>query len=408
MTHVHVPAGTAGGARVLRVEPQTGDAFQALAPGRIAIRPQKITTSVATALPWIGITVDDPNATWEQVVLDRTGDAFALQRLTGSALSPLPAATSIASERARGLIIRPWIGAEKHRFTDASAMLLVFIAGSDDGIAGDLPIATVAPTIEREFRLPTLGTGRYTLKLLSSETTADLVTVSAIAGVPADVVFATGPTVVGRIVRSGAGPATEPAAIEIGLLALPKDALKSDPLDKVRFASSDENGAFHVVLGSPGTYRLHARWGSAAADRDFVISKESKNVELGEIMLGTGATLRGTIDGCSGGEAILIAVPDLSKAVTPGLGDLSRVAIGADGRFLAEGLAVGSWSVLFECGGTPSAATPEIIIVPDTNDVVVRFTQAVPQLKARGVRAGSETHEQFPSPRHEVSRSYAM
>lgn len=183
-------------------------------------------------------------------------------------------------------------------------------------------------------------------------------------------VFPSGPTVHGHIIRTS-GSATSAASVEVGPIESAKDAAQSDLVDRTRFANADESGAFHIVISRPGKYRLHATWGSAAADRDFDI--DDKDVDLGDVPLAGAASLRGSIANCRDGDAAVIAVPDLSKAPGPGFGNVQRGAIDTSGRFIVDGLTPGRWSVVIRCAGVITPASPEVVVVPRSGDVVIDF-----------------------------------
>lgn len=167
-------------------------------------------------------------------------------------------------------------------------------ADSKDLPTSENPVATATPNERGEFELPQLAADSYALQLLSTEGSGAPVVVSLSSVLPNDVFFPAGPSVHGRLLRTSGSGGT-PGSIEIGPVQDARAAARGDLVDRTRFAKADENGAFRVVLGIAGTYRLHATWGTASADRDFAI--DGRDVDLGEIPLVSGTTLRGSIGG---------------------------------------------------------------------------------------------------------------
>jgi hypothetical protein len=259
--------------------------------------------------------------------------------------------------------------------SDPAALLLVFLS-QDATLASELPIATSPREPDGSFHLATLASGTYVLKLLSSLTTMEPVTVSAMAGTPVDVVFGSGPTVSGRIVRAAGGAPTDPVTIEISGDENFQQALKSgDPLDRMRIVTPNENGNFRVVVALAGHYRLRARWGAVTAERKFDIEASTTELDLGDITLKSGLALLGEVAGCHAGQATAIAVPDVSK---PPNFDTVNAPIGVDGRFLMQGLLPGQWSILVQCDGKPLKTEPRVVTISESGDAVVRFVQRQP------------------------------
>lgn len=373
-TEVELSSIAAGDVRVFRFEPQGGAEVKVLAPGTVAIRPKEAAATVIDSGAWMAVTLPAPHR-WEDVVVDRNGDDLALQRIEGSTLPALPAFAEPFSVRERGLVVRPWVGENKQPLTDTAAMLVVF-PQSEKGISSRVPLATAAPDKDGLFVLPSLASGTYVFKLLSSASAAGSMKATATSGTPLDIVFPGGPSVTGRIVRSAGGNPADPVHVEVSQLMTLAQASQGDAIDRVRFTNADENGAFNIIVSVPGRYRLHAQWGSASAERDFEIGSKTREVQLGDIPLVLGATLRGSVNGCVRGEAVLIPVPDVSKPLTLAGPMLRRVAIDDTGHFLAEGLDAGSWSVLFKCDGISTGAIPEMFTMPERGDVIVEFSRS--------------------------------
>ncbi|MEO8033792.1 MAG: hypothetical protein ABI837_05120, partial [Acidobacteriota bacterium] len=288
-----------GDARILRSQPQTDDQFRVLTKGHVAIRPKSVDSTILRANEWLAVLLRDSAVQWPDVVCDRSGAELALQRMEGATLPPLPAFTEVPTVRERGVVIRPWVGSNKQPLSDPAAMLVVF-----PDRASSVPLLTAPPETNGTFVLRELAPGAtYFIQLLSSVTTSDRVEIVPMVGAPFDVVFPGGPMISGHVVRSSGGTAPDPVLLQAGAKMMMQEALKVDVLEKFRFTKADEDGKFTIVLASPGPYTLRAQWGSASAERDFEITKETRNLDLGDIVLKEGASLQGSVGQCTNGEA---------------------------------------------------------------------------------------------------------
>jgi hypothetical protein len=374
-TRVLLPLTSGGDARVFRVEPQPEDLFTVLAKGTLPVSPKPVGASVVKVLTWVSVALQSETISWSNVVMDRSGRELALERVAGALLAPPPAFAQLASRHERGLVIRPFTGDPREAMSDAEAFLMVFPADGGE-LAMAVPLATALPGVDGSFHLPTLASGNYGLKLLSSRAGSERIVVSMTAGVPLDVTFPSGPMVRGRIVRATGGTPTEPVTISISADAPALEAMKaSDFIDRLRATTADSDGNFHVVLGLPGRYLLRARWGAATAERTFVMDASSSERDLGDITLGVGVTLHGELYPCRDGEAIAVPIPNTTKAANF---DLLRAPVGADGRFLIAGLSPGPWSVVLHCGGKSMRTEPPVIDVPQSGEMAIRFALAKP------------------------------
>lgn len=360
--------------RVLRVRAQAEDRLDVLTPGQTAVRPKRVATTLGHASPWVSIAIEDARISWDRVVIDRSGAEFAQERLEGSSLLPPPEFSEINSNEDHGVLVHPWVGSRIHPLSDPSALLLVF-PNPDSAVSSRVPLIMASPDPMGDFNLPGLGSGDYVLKLLSSVALSRPVRISAVSGVPLDVVFPSGPVVSGRIVRGSGGTPTDPVIVEVTLATTFQNALQAgDIIDKIHVAEADDNGNFKIVLGASGQYRLRARWGVAIGERDFSIDKALSDVSVGEIVLVRGATLRGYISHCAAGEAALIPLPTDLK-LTSGVGEVRRAPIDPQGRFTIEGLSAGRRSVFVKCGEAPIPVSPEIVIVPSDGEIVIEFVR---------------------------------
>jgi hypothetical protein len=369
-TIVRMEVSATATSRVLHLEPQASDELHALARGRVTIRPVNVEVSVKRAGPWAAVELGAGTPSWGDIVIDRASPELALERVAGSALMAPPEFFAVASRPQRGLIVRARIGKDAAPLDDRDAMLVVF-AGASEASNSEIPLATATPAEDGAFRLPTLASDTYRLKAMSSNCAPDVVTATLTVGVPGDVVFRTGPRVTGHVARLSGGRATEPVRIQVAAEQTKGNAAGADLLDGIRFATAGDDGSFSLVLGLPGHYLLRAQWGAARAERTFEIAKTMADVDLGGIVLSSGPSLHGFVRGCANGEAILIAVPNLSNPAAS-LDELLRAPVDADGRFVVRGLTVGQWSVLFRCSGVVVTPTPEVITLADT-DVVLDF-----------------------------------
>jgi hypothetical protein len=369
-TVVRMEVSATATSRVLKLESQASDELHALARGRVAIRPVNVEMSVKRAGPWAAVELGAGAPSWGDIVIDRASPELALERVAGSALMAPPEFFAVAARPQRGLIVRPRTGKDATPLEDHGAMLVVFGAASEAGTS-EIPLAIATPAEDGAFRLPTLASDTYRLKVMSSNCAPDVVPATLTVGVPGDVIFRSGPRVTGHVSRLSGGAAIEPVRIEVAAEQTKGNAAGADLLDGIRFATAGDDGSFSVVLGLPGRYLIRAQWGAARAERTFEIAKTMADVDLGGIVLSSGLSLHGFVRGCANGEAILIAVPSLSNPAAS-LDELLRAPVDADGRFVVQGLTVGQWSVLFRCAGVVVTPTPEVITLADT-DVVLDF-----------------------------------
>ncbi|HYC59803.1 MAG TPA: hypothetical protein VEK79_09575 [Thermoanaerobaculia bacterium] len=362
--------------RVLRVEPQHDDRYDVLTEGRVRVVAKVVPAPVAQAGPWVAITLDEERLGWDRVVVQRTGGQFATERATTSTLAPIPAFTVLTSRRERGVRFRAFAGKEKRPVADPASRLAVF--PQKDGVASTIPLAFIGPDTDGHFDLPSLGAGDYSLKLVSSDVTGELVRVTAMTGVTLDVVFPTGPAVTGRLIRTAGGNANDAATVEVAAAITFMEALRAgDITDRIRAAVADEQGQFRVVMAAPGKYRVSARWGVAAAEREFEITRKMSDVDLGDIVLRTGSTLRGTLQGCVDGTMSLIPTPDLKTSrLSSGIGEIRHATLDAHGQFLIEGLSKGGYGVVAECAKAITPVSPDVIAIPEVGDTVVEFKLA--------------------------------
>ncbi len=142
-------------------------------------------------------------------------------------------------------------------------------------------------------------------------------------------------------------------------------------LDAVRFTTARENGDFKMTLSAPGRYRLLARWGSASKEREFEIARDSKIIDLGDIVLESGSTLRGSMPPCANGEVMVASLPDTSKPMMMRLDEPRRAPADANGRFIIEGLHPGTWAIRATCRGALVSLVPEVIVIPEQGDAIV-------------------------------------
>ena len=98
------------------------------------------------------------------------------------------------------------------------------------------------------------------------------------------------------------------------------------------------------------------------------------DVDLGEIVLRTGSTLRGTLQGCVDGAISLIPAPDLKMSrLSSGTGEVRHAMLDAHGQFVIEGLPPGSFGVVAECARAVTPVTPDVVAIPEIGDTVLEF-----------------------------------
>lgn len=350
-----------------------GDQFIGLASGNVALRPKGIPLDEQMAGSWVALAPRNRAQRWEEIVIDRTATEFTLVRLEGARLEPPPAFTDLASEHARGVIVRPWTDSDKHPFTDRNSLLLIFPADGGE-VSSKIPLARVSLAGDGLFHAESLGSGSYILQLLLSSASPSRLRAEAIAQVPLDIVFSRGAIVKGRIVLGSGGSADEAVAIEVDADTTFEDALRSPELmERFRPATADGSGKFQISIGTPGKYRLFARWGTATAEVSFELPNTVDDVDLGDIALSRGVTFHGTIGGCRGGEIVFVPVPNLSRPLRIGSVESRYAPIGSGGRFVIEGLTAGLWSALARCGGTINALLPAVVSIPETGEMALQF-----------------------------------
>jgi len=359
--------------RVLRTDGGGKYELNVFAPGTSTMRAITVAANVVRSGVWSAVTLPD-GVVWSDVVIDIVSDG-AIQRVTGASLLPLPSSTDVRVSMEKGVVVRPLIGPEKTPHGDAEAVLDVFPTDTSEESS---KIAIASARLENEvFTLPELGFGRYLLKIFSPEATGEPVTANLTPGVPAEVSFARGPVIRGRVVRRGGGSPGDPIVVEI-IRQTPVTGQSSAIADWIRNANADMNGKFRLTLTVPGPYRLRARWGTAQGEMAFVVKDMMKDVELGEITLDAGALLRGTLTGCIDGELRLVPLPDLTKPMMVPFFDLRRIPVATDGTFVAEGLTRGEWIISALCGGVATEAVPTMVVMPESGVVFldVRATPA--------------------------------
>jgi len=139
----------------------------------------------------------------------------------------------------------------------------------------------------------------------------------------------------------------------------------------------EPDGRFAFALNTGGPYELRAEWGAAMAVRTFTAKTPLADIDLGRIELLRAPTLRGIVHACAGGEIRLTPLPDTSQPLRLSTAAARRVALDADGRFYAEGLASGTWLVGTSCPGVPRTA-PEQLTLRDGEDAVLELPRPQP------------------------------
>lgn len=318
-----------GNVRVVLAEGEAGE-IAVLSAGTSPLRPRKAAVTATAVGLWVSLTSQDDRFRWPDVVLDRTSPAYALERIDGGLLPPLPSYARIPARAEKGVIVQPRIGSDRRRLTDRTATLVVFPEGAS--ASASIPLATSSLGADGTFAFPALGSGNYEWRLLSSEAAGEATRVAVVSGTPAELAFPEGPTVTGRVVRIAGGGTLEPPAVKAVLQRALADARGTELLDSVRFTTADENGMFRMTLTIPGRYRLQARWGSASKEREFEITRDPKTIDLGDIVLENGSTLRGVMPPCADAEVLVASLPDTSKPLMPRLDEPRRTRADQSGR----------------------------------------------------------------------------
>ena len=358
--------------RVLRVPPEFEAQFAAKAASRFAIQPKAATVTTQRVPRWIALQLPNSDHQWSDIVVDITGE-FAATRVEGASLPDPPGVFEVHPDIQHGVSVRAHPGEIGRQVEDTSAVLMVFPAGASQ-VSQEVPLMTASIDRTGQFSLPQLGEGEYQFKLLSTSATAEPKVASVTPGATLDLLFNTGPAVTGRVSLTSGGISADPVMIEI-VPAIPiSEALHDRALaDKMRMTKADQDGRFRVVLGGPGKYHLRARWGSASAEREFELSKDAGDVDVGDIALQSGSSLHGVLSPCIGGEIAVIPVPDLSRSFTTAVGEIRHARVQPDGHFVVSGLTRGQWSVTARCASGWIELAPSIIQVPESGDVVATF-----------------------------------
>jgi hypothetical protein len=343
---------------------------------RLGINPKVLPAKIVTVGAWVAVSPIEMHWTWPDVVVDVSGQNAAVTRVEGSSLVKVPGFSEVSLNPERGLVVRPYVGDDRHPLLDSSSLLLAFPVNVS-AISGRIPIGSARLDSAGMFQLPMLAAGDYVFKLVSTEATGEMKTESATHGVPLDVVFNAGLTVSGRVQLTSGGSPSDRVNVEVDPDVTAAAAL-GDPalMEKIRMTKADEDGRFRIVLGKPGKYHLRARWGAAVAERRFELTEEVSPLDLGELQLQAGAALHGLLPGCTNGEVAVIPVPDPFRPFSSAVGEVRHSSLQPDGHFLVEGLQAGQWSVTARCGGTWAELVPAVITVPPSGDVVSTFQRA--------------------------------
>ena len=353
--------------------PTWPDSLELLSPGSVSVVPRSVPVEAIRTGNWVALTIARNKTAWSEVAVRVSSPDAATVVVDGAVLPSIPAFLSLTPERHKGVRIQPFVGDSETVLDDPLATLVAFV--DQAGVAGSVPIATAKPTAFASFDFPGLASGDYILKLVSTESGAGSIAVTLVAGVPADVVFPAGYVVRGTITD---GTRCDRASVEVSADMSFRDALQAGDLtDKIRRVSTDESGTFEVRVGMPGHYRLSAQCGSNRAERRFEIIRDRDVVDLGEIALTVTPVLYGTFAACPGATAVFVPTPEESmKKLTSGVGEVRRVSIDGQGRFLVEGLASGSYSGMAICSGRWLQLVPEVVRIPEAGDVVIEFSEA--------------------------------
>jgi hypothetical protein len=339
-----------------------------LARGTSILRPRQITSAVLRAQQWIALSLDADD--WSSVVVD-----WSTLRTVGAELPLPPQFTAVHIPPPDEVAVRPMI--EDQPVQTAPTDLLLFIPQNGPAI----PLARAMPDADGTFRPAALTAGDYSLKLISSETSAHEVAATLRAHEITSVRFERGSAVRGRVVLQGTGASQTLPLVHV-IWRQPLDvkapAQAPDLADGVREANVTANGAFTIALSHTGRYELEAVWGAAHVTREFTLRKENDVVDLGDIGLGSGSILRGRLEGCAGGEINLAPIPDLEKPIAPSFFTLLRATVGADESFYVEGVTAGPWVVGAKCRGAALAVEPTVIHLADVPDTSIALRAVKP------------------------------
>ena len=361
--------------RVIRLSP--GGEPTLLEPGLSLASPRPVRREVLVAGEWVAIGVS-PEKNWAEFYLTVRTVAGETARSDGYDLQAPPLWTTMEPRSLPPLAVRPLLLPDRDVVVEADARLVLLPRTSRGAVP--IPVAVIAGDGDGVFRAPGVPAGDYVLRLLSSLAGGAGVAVTLTGKGVEDVEFAPGRSGRGRLVdRSGGHPA---GVATVQVVRVPGSAEKSpspgkkgfDLLDWARETTSDQDGAFRMALPAPGRYRLLALWGDARGSTEFAVPDGTDEVSLGDVLVSTGARVRGTLDGCPVGEVTLTPLPSLDPgSMSVGFFEVRRVPLDGAGRFEAAGLGAGTWVVGARCPRSDVPLEPPLLQVPADGVLVVRL-----------------------------------
>jgi protocatechuate 3,4-dioxygenase beta subunit len=232
---------------------------------------------------------------------------------------------------------------------------------------GRMETSSVATDAEGRFELAGLQEGRYRLTVRAPDfapgTVAE-VNVEAGADAEADVVLYRGSTVSGRLV----GPNEKPVA---GRVSVHEDDRGSAPIAYGDWptADADAEGRFRVERVPPGSHAVAVTAPGYASQRlSADVGTAGTPVDLGDIVLETGLTIRGRVRDHNGSAIAEAQVNAFARR--PGFGNMNSARSEPDGSFVLGGLTPGTYRVTARASGY-GVATRSVEAGGDGGDFVL-------------------------------------
>lgn len=351
--------------RLLRVPENAELTF--LETGVSILRPHALDISIQRAGNWVAAALPaghPPN----QVVMDLHAPDSGLVRIGGNDLVPPPNVNLLQGAGDPGVMLKAVIGKDDEPLQDDES-IMVFLSATGP----EIPVA-IARNDHGLFRALQLAAGTYRLKLLSSIALSTPVAVD-LGSSAKSVRFPAAPQIRGRV-RAASGFPFHDLRVEIipGRVPIEANGPKRDLADVVRESPVEEDGTFRIGVPGPGQYRVGIIANSGRTERTVTVRDGDTVVDLGDISLDTGATLRGVVAGCSGGELRLTPMPDLSASQNgSAFFDFRRVQISSDGSYATDGMVPGMWLASAKCGTAVVELTPMQFAVDHSGVVIIDF-----------------------------------
>lgn len=343
-----------------------GSHLLAQIPGRATTLPRHIKSQSTCAGRWMTIEID---SVAENVVIDVISAEYATHRLAAVSLALPPNSTEVLSTAERGLRLKPFFKTKTKDVSPEAGARLVFF-GTDSPASQLVPVAMTEIDPDGWAYVPSLGSGLYRMKLFSRLSDREAVDASLSVGIPAALRFGMGIPVRGRVRLVAPSPPLSPATISLQKEMEFADVIGVDLAAAVITTQADVDGAFELAVPGPGKYLLLATWGQSRSRRSVEIADDAKEVEIPDIVLSGGTTVRGRVEGCASSGLRWAKLPEGERIALP---QFIVVPVDSAGNFLVEGLEEGNWYVMASCNDQLQAVTPATLKIPAETFLIVDF-----------------------------------